>query len=95
MDLDYISILMVLITVVIGRMMHKMGSVKLIKLLIKLILIYFYIKISIGIETWNDGSCYQGEYIRGKKHGYGVYKWTDGSKYQGEWEDNCLNGYVN
>jgi len=42
-----------------------------------------------------DGSCYQGEYKNGKKHGYGTYYWTDSSKYKGQWEDNCLNGYVN
>lgn len=48
-----------------------------------------------GIETWMDGSCYQGEYKKGKKHGLGTYQWTDGSKYEGQWEDNCLNGYVN
>jgi hypothetical protein len=47
-----------------------------------------------GIETWNDGSCFQGEYSKGKKHGYGIYKWTDGSKYHGQWENNCLTGYV-
>lgn len=41
-----------------------------------------------------DGSCYQGEYKKGKKHGYGTYQWTDGSRYQGQWEDNCLNGFV-
>ena len=26
-----------------------------------------------GIEIWNDGSSYDGDYKNGKKHGKGVY----------------------
>jgi hypothetical protein len=26
-----------------------------------------------GTETWADGSCYQGDYANGRKHGVGGY----------------------
>jgi len=49
----------------------------------------------IGSETWKDGSSYKGNYVNGKKEGYGTYCWADGSKYEGEWFENKLNGSVN
>jgi hypothetical protein len=47
-----------------------------------------------GVETWADGSVYEGNYKEGKKHGQGSYTWQDGSKYVGEWEENKINGEV-
>lgn len=38
-----------------------------------------------GVETWPDGSKYEGEYKNGKKNGKGAYAWSDGSYYVGEW----------
>ena len=48
-----------------------------------------------GIETWTDGSRYEGNYKAGKKHGNGTYVWSDGSKYTGEWRENKITGRVN
>lgn len=84
MDLDLINIQMAQITKDFGKMMLKKDMV-----IKNLFLLPFK-----GIETWSDGSCYQGEYKRGKKNGFGIYRWADGSRYEGEWEENCLNGYV-
>ena len=47
----------------------------------------------IGIENYEDGSVYCGEFYKGKKNGIGYYKWPDNSYYEGEWCDNMLNGY--
>ena len=62
-----------------------------------------------GIETWSDGSRYEGYYLGGKKHGkgefyfyamrelhsfLGTYLWSDGSKFIGDWKDNKINGNV-
>ena len=60
-----------------------------------------------GIETWADGSRYEGYYKAGKKHGNGnftkgpihnfsgTYTWADGSKYVGNWVENKISGFVN
>jgi len=32
-----------------------------------------------GCEMWPDGSMYEGNYVKGKKHGNGKFKWPDGS----------------
>lgn len=47
-----------------------------------------------GVETWSDGSKYEGDYKDGKKEGIGTYQWIDGSKYNGTWENNKINGKV-
>jgi hypothetical protein len=47
-----------------------------------------------GVETWNDGSKYEGNYVNGKKQDKGTYTWADGSKYDGEWNDNKICGKV-
>lgn len=44
------------------------------------------------METWADGSCYEGYYVEGKKHGKGNYMWSDGSQYFGDWFDNKISG---
>lgn len=31
--------------------------------------------------TWKNGSCYEGEYSEGKKHGTGTYTLDDGGVY--------------
>jgi len=54
-----------------------------------------FLDYQIGSETWKDGSSYKGNYVNGKKEGYGTYCWADGSKYEGEWFENKLNGSVN
>lgn len=49
-------------------------------------------QMGIGIETWKDGSSYQGDYAYSKKDGIGTYSFVDGSKYIGEWKDNNFDG---
>lgn len=34
----------------------------------------------------------KGEYVDGKKNGYGVYAYSDGRKYQGAWLDDKITG---
>ena len=43
------------------------------------------------METWADGSKYEGHYKEGKKHGQGTYIWSDGSKYIGNWDENRIS----
>ena len=43
-----------------------------------------------GKETWIDGSSYEGNYIYGKRQGYGIFKWPDGSEYEGDFKENMF-----
>jgi hypothetical protein len=38
-----------------------------------------------GIETWPDGSLFEGNYKEGVKNGTGSYTWPDGSSYKGNY----------
>ena len=46
-----------------------------------------------GIEKWNDGSIFLGEYKKQNKNGIGSYVWKDGSRYEGEFKHNMFDGY--
>ena len=46
----------------------------------------------IGIEVWDDGTYYQGEFVNSKKNGIGLYRWPDGTIYQGEFINNQMSG---
>jgi len=35
-----------------------------------------------------SGKVYNGDFVEGKRHGYGVCKFPDGSKYEGYWEND-------
>ncbi|XP_033125967.1 radial spoke head 10 homolog B-like [Anneissia japonica] len=35
---------------------------------------------------------YEGEFVYGKRHGYGHFYYANGAKYDGEWENNMKNG---
>jgi hypothetical protein len=35
---------------------------------------------------------YEGDYILGKKHGYGKFRWSDGSVYSGQFLNNNIEG---
>ena len=51
-----------------------------------------------GIETWNDGRKYEGDFKNGKKDGAGTFEWPNASKYIGAWRDDKQHGngiYVN
>jgi hypothetical protein len=41
-----------------------------------------------GIETWDDGFTYTGEFCQNNIEGKGVGEWPDGTKYEGEWFNN-------
>jgi hypothetical protein len=45
-----------------------------------------------GKEQWEDGSCYEGGYQLGYKHGSGYFKWGDGTTYKGSFVNNALEG---
>ena len=34
---------------------------------------------------------YVGQFVDGKKHGYGEYKWKDGRVYKGEWDMGVIH----
>ena len=44
------------------------------------------------MESWSDGSKYEGGYKEGMKHGRGLYQWNDGSMYDGNWQENKISG---
>lgn len=51
-----------------------------------------------GIEAWNDGRRYEGDFKNGKKDGEGTFEWPNGNKYIGSWRDDKQHGdgvYVN
>jgi len=37
----------------------------------------------VGVETWPDGSRYEGDYVDGKKEGNGKFYWSDGNVFEG------------
>lgn len=45
-----------------------------------------------GIETWNNGRRYEGDFKNGKKNGEGTFEWPNGVKYIGTWKDGKQNG---
>ena len=46
-----------------------------------------------GTYTWITGEVYTGDYVEGKRTGYGEMKWTNGDKYTGEFVDGKRHGY--
>ncbi|AGO84852.1 Morn repeat domain containing protein [Pandoravirus salinus] len=47
----------------------------------------------VGIYMWPDGSRYDGEFERGKSHGYGTVVHASGTIYEGEWRDDKEHGH--
>merc|ERR1712039_1014540 len=45
-----------------------------------------------GVEVWEEGCRYEGDFRLGQKDGLGIYTWTDGSSYEGSWRGNTING---
>ena len=41
-----------------------------------------------GVETWDDGTEYEGQFKDGKKHGKGSITYPDGSTYSGQLKDD-------
>ena len=45
------------------------------------------------MESWPEGSSYEGPYIAGNKHGErGLFMWADNSMYEGQFRDNNIEG---
>mmetsp|Transcript_6976 Transcript_6976/g.6508 ORF Transcript_6976/g.6508 Transcript_6976/m.6508 type:complete len:95 (-) Transcript_6976:193-477(-) len=42
--------------------------------------------------TWNDRTCYEGDWFRGIQHGYGKIVYPDGSSKEGYFENNVYIG---
>ena len=40
----------------------------------------------------NDVGKYEGQFLKGKKHGYGKFTWADGSYYEGEYKNDQKEG---
>ena len=45
-----------------------------------------------GIETWRDGTRYEGAFENGLRHGQGVYDYADGNHYEGAWRGGLRHG---
>ena len=43
-------------------------------------------------KFFDSGAVYNGEVLKGLRHGKGIFQWKDGSKYEGEWKDDMANG---
>lgn len=47
----------------------------------------------IGTLQWNDGNRYEGQWLKGRRHGKGTYIWPDGHKYEGDYVDEKRQGF--
>jgi hypothetical protein len=60
-------------------------------------------KISIGIQKYNNGDTYDGDWRENKKCGQGIFRYraigtmnySNGDKYTGEWSNDQKNGAGN
>lgn len=46
-----------------------------------------------GVQVWEDGSRYEGEWINDRACGKGKLVHGNGDVYEGEWKDDKANGY--
>ena len=37
---------------------------------------------------------YDGEFVKGLRHGYGTFHYANGARYEGEWANNMKHGKV-
>lgn len=45
-----------------------------------------------GLYTWTNGERYEGDYVRGKKHGIGIFFYKNGERYHGEFNYGIKTG---
>ncbi len=45
-----------------------------------------------GVHSYPDGSCYEGQWLNGRRHGHGAWTKADGSMYVGEWVNDKPHG---
>lgn len=53
---------------------------------------FLFCKDGDGVESWPDGSYFQGKYSRGLKEGRGTFTWSDHSCYIGDFVNNMMQG---
>ena len=46
-----------------------------------------------GIQTFDNGDIYTGDFLNGRKHGHGLLKTPTKRTYDGDWEDDLPHGY--
>lgn len=46
-----------------------------------------------GIQVWDNGSFYDGQWKDNQQHGKGTFTWSNQNSYTGQWENNCRSGY--
>jgi hypothetical protein len=47
----------------------------------------------LGVESWRDGSKYDGEYVDGNKEGFGEFTWVkDETSFKGYFKNNTISG---
>ena len=46
-----------------------------------------------GVQTFENGDIYTGDFLDGKKHGKGVLKTLSDRTYDGGWENDLPHGY--
>jgi len=44
------------------------------------------------MEIWPDGTTFKGNYMLGKKNGFGKLQFADSSFYEGQFKDNEIEG---
>lgn len=45
-----------------------------------------------GRIAWDNGDSYEGELLRGERHGQGEFKWASGQQYKGQWVNDRASG---
>lgn len=45
-----------------------------------------------GRITWDNGDSYEGELLRGERHGQGEFRWASGQQYKGQWVNDRASG---
>ena len=46
----------------------------------------------IGTANYTNGDKYEGDFLKGRRHGQGVLTYANGDKYEGEWDTNLKSG---
>ena len=47
-----------------------------------------------GMEVFDNGEVYAGQWSHGRHHGYGVFTWLNGDRYDGQWRDGQMHGHA-
>jgi len=49
--------------------------------------------LTFGVQTFDNGDIYSGDFLDGKKHGHGVLKTQSNRIYDGSWENDLPHGF--